>query len=57
LEATPDDILMDSVGRAMPQLLENVGAVFADCTPDEIYLMISQAESLKKALRTKKFLI
>ena len=53
LEATPDDILMDSVNRPTPQLVGNVATVFSDCSPDEIYLMLSQAENLKKALRQK----
>ena len=56
LDATPDDILMDSVIRATPQLAENVAAVFTDCSPDEVYLMLSQAENLKKALRQKNLL-
>jgi transcriptional regulator with XRE-family HTH domain len=54
LDAFPDDILMDSINRVTPQLTENVASVFSDCSPDEIYLMLSQAENLKKALRQKK---
>lgn len=56
LEATPDDILMDSINNATPQLMENVAAVFSDCSPDEVYLMLSQAENLKKSLRLKNIL-
>ena len=56
LDATPDDILMDSVIRATPQLMENVATVFSDCSPDEVYLMLSQAENLKKVLRQKNLL-
>jgi transcriptional regulator with XRE-family HTH domain len=55
LNASTDDILMDSVSRVTPQLTENVASVFSDCSPDEIYLMLSQAENLKKVLRQKKF--
>ena len=55
LDATPDDILVDSVTRATPQLTENVAAVFADCSPDETFLMLSQADNLKKALRQKNY--
>ena len=46
LSATPDDILMDSVNQATPQLTGNIADVFADCSPDEVYLMLSQAENL-----------
>ena len=55
LAATPDDILMDSVNRSTPQLMENVANVFNDCSPSEVYLMLSQAENLKKSLRLKKY--
>jgi len=57
LDASPDDILMDSINRVIPQLMENVASVFSDCSPDEVYLMLSQAENLKKALRQKNLLI
>ena len=53
LDVTPDEILMDSVSHATPQLLKNVAAVFSDCSNDEIYLMLSTAESVKNALRVK----
>ena len=56
LDATPDDILMDSIIRTTPQLTENIDTVFADCSPDEVYLILSQAENLKKALRQKNLL-
>lgn len=55
LEVTLDSILMDSIPHATTQLKANVAAVFADCSPDEIFLMLSQAENLKKALRIKSF--
>lgn len=55
LDTTPDAVLLDSVpATARPILLREVENVFADCSADEIYLMLSQAESLKKALRVKK---
>jgi len=53
LEVTPDAVLMDSVARTTPQLLENVAAVFSDCSPDEIFLMLAQADNLKKSLRLR----
>lgn len=55
LDATPDEILMDSVKQATPLYLKDVAEVFSDCSPDEIYLMLSQADNLKKSLRLKKF--
>ena len=56
LEITPDDILMDSITHTTPQLMGDVAAVFADCSPDEVYLMLSQADNLKKSLRLKNLL-
>jgi len=56
LEITPDDVLMDSINQAMPQIMENVAAVFSNCSPDEIYIMTAQAENIKKVLRQKRYL-
>ena len=56
LETTPDNVLMNSINHVTPQIMENVAAVFADCSPDEIYIMIAQAENIKKVLRQKRFL-
>ncbi|MBO6266854.1 MAG: helix-turn-helix transcriptional regulator [Synergistaceae bacterium] len=53
LGATPDEVLMDSVKQSAPLYAEKIAEVFSDCSPDETYLMLSQAENLKKALRTK----
>lgn len=54
LDTTPNDILMDSVTESLPMLQKDVAEVFENCTPDETYLMLSQAKNLKKALRLKK---
>jgi transcriptional regulator with XRE-family HTH domain len=56
LETTPDNILMDSVDHATPQIMENVAALLSDCSSDELYIIISQAENLKKTLRQQRFL-
>ena len=53
LGATPDEILMDSVKQAAPLYTDKIEEVFSDCSPDEMFLMLSQAESLKRALRLK----
>ena len=54
LETTPDEVLMDSISHTTPQLMESVASVFAECSPEEVYLMLSQADSLKKALRQRR---
>lgn len=54
LDITPNDLLMDSVKHATPQLLGNVATVFSDCSNDEIFLMLSIADKLKESLRVKK---
>jgi len=52
LDVSTDDILMDSIKkRTTQQLDEDVASVFSDCSSDEVYLMLSQAKNLKKALR------
>ena len=56
LDATPNDVLLDSVKQTTPALLNAVAEIFSDCSADEIFLMLSQAESLKKALRLKGYL-
>ena len=53
LAATPDEVLMDSVKQSAPLYAEKIAEVFSDCSSDEMYLMLSQAESLKRALRLK----
>lgn len=56
LNATPDDFLLDSVKNAAPLYAAKIAEVFDGCSPDETFLMLSQAESLKKALRLKNTL-
>lgn len=57
LESTPDEVLLDSVpAAAKPGLRREVEAVFADASPDEMYLMLAQAKSVKEALRVKGLL-
>ncbi|MCL2083817.1 MAG: helix-turn-helix transcriptional regulator [Oscillospiraceae bacterium] len=53
LEVTPDELLMDSVNRATPQMISSVASVFSDCSNDEMFLMLSIAENLKKSIRQK----
>lgn len=57
LEATPNEILLDSVpAAAKPGLMREVETVFADASPDEMYLMLAQAKSIKEAVRVKGLL-
>ena len=56
LDATPDEILMDSVKKTSPNFLTEVAETFADASPDEMYLMLTQAKSIKEAVRIKQLL-
>lgn len=57
LEATPNEVLLDSVpAAAKPGLIREVEMVFSDATPDEMYLMLAQAKSIKEAVRVKGLL-
>ena len=53
LDITPNDILMDSIEKTTPHLLGEVASVFSDCSNDEIFLMLSVADNVKKSLRLK----
>lgn len=56
LETSLDSIVADSLDCAPSIHLKDVAETFADCTSDEIYLMLSQADNLKQALRSKNLL-
>jgi transcriptional regulator with XRE-family HTH domain len=53
LKTTPNDILMDSVDNSIPQFSREVSAVFSECSSDEMFLMLAQAENVKKSLKMK----
>ena len=53
LQTTVDRLLMDNITESKADLLKEVEAVFSGCSNDEIFLMLSQADSIKKALRMK----
>lgn len=55
LETTPNEILMDSVEKSAPMFLNDVAETFGDCSPEELYLMLSQAKNIKQVLRQKKY--
>lgn len=57
LHVSMDELLMDSVSAASkPGLMKEVETVFSDASADEIYLMLSQAKSIKEAVRVKGLL-
>jgi transcriptional regulator with XRE-family HTH domain len=49
-----DRLISDSVYDAKSVLLEDAQAVFADCGPDEIYVMLEAAAAVKRSLRIRK---
>lgn len=54
LEATPDEILLDSVPvAAKPGLMKEVEMVFSGVSSDEIYLMLAQAKNIKEVIEEK----
>ena len=55
LDVTTDKILCDVLTAENPsEISSDIAEVFSDCTADEIYLMLSAAESVKRSLRIKK---
>ena len=57
LNVSMDELLLDSLPSvAKPELMKEVEAVFSDASPDETYLMLSQAKSIKEAVRVKGLL-
>lgn len=57
LDATLDEVLLDSIpAAARPGLMKEVETVFSDASPDEMYLMLAQAKSIKEAIRVKGLL-
>ena len=54
LETTTDHLLMDNVKAAsIPNLLTEANALFDDCTPEEIFIIIETAKAIKKSIRQK----
>lgn len=55
LNVTTDTILCDVLtANIAEQINADIAAVFEDCTADEIYLMLTVAESLKHGLKLKR---
>lgn len=57
LDVSMDELLLDSIpAAAKPKMMKEVEIVFADASADEMYLMLSQAKSIKEAVRVKGLL-
>ena len=54
LHTSVDKLLSDSVQDSSPHLLEDVQAVFAGCSPDEIYVMLEAAKAVRNSIRIRK---
>lgn len=55
LNVTTDKVLCDVLtADTSEQINSDIAEVFKDCTADEVYLMLSVAESLKRSLKIKK---
>ena len=55
LNVTTDRVLCDVLtADTSQQIKSDIAEVFKDCTDDEVYLMLSVAESLKRSLKMKK---
>lgn len=54
LHTSVDKLLFDSIYDSESQLMENVQQVFADCDPDEVYVMLEAAKAVKKSIRVRK---
>jgi transcriptional regulator with XRE-family HTH domain len=51
LHTTPDNLLMDNVTAAKPNLLCEAEALLSDCTPSELFVIMRTASTMKDSLR------
>ncbi len=54
LHTSVDKLLYDSVQDSKAHLTADVQRVFADCSPDEMYIMLEAANAVKKSIRIRK---
>ena len=54
LHTSVDKLLFDSVQESKTHLMTEVQAVFADCNPDEVYVMLEAASAVKRSIRVRK---
>ena len=54
LHTSVDKLLSDSVQDSKSYLMADVQTVFADCDPDEVYVMLEAATAIKRSIRVRK---
>ena len=54
LHTSVDRLLSDSIHDSGSYLMDDVQAVFSDCDPDEMYVMLEAANAVKKSIRVRK---
>lgn len=54
LNTTPDRLLIDSNKLVTPHLTGEAQALFSDCDPDEMYVILQAASAIKKSIRIRK---
>ena len=54
LHTSVDKLLSDSIQDSKAHLMTDVQMIFADCNPDEVYVMLEAANAVKRSLRVRK---
>ena len=54
LHTSVDKLLSDSIHDSKSYLMDDVETIFADCDPDEVYVMLEAASAIKKSIRIRK---
>lgn len=54
LHTSVDRLLSDSIQDSKSHLMADIQTVFADCGPDEMYVMLEAANAVKKSIRVRK---
>lgn len=54
LHISIDKLLSDNVYDTKLHLLEEAQALFSDCDPDEVYIILQAADAIKKSIRVRK---
>jgi transcriptional regulator with XRE-family HTH domain len=54
LQVSTDKLLADSVYQSKAVLTDELAAVFADTTPDQMYVMLKAASTIKDTMTTRR---
>jgi transcriptional regulator with XRE-family HTH domain len=54
LQVSPDKLLADNAYQSKNVLTDEIAAVFADSTPDQMYVMLQAASAVKFAMLTRQ---